>query len=815
MTRNRHLGPLVGLLFALCLTALFPALPSQGAGLVDVPLYPWTYFDLYRDWTYTAIEKLVTAGLVGPWVLNTKPMSRMEMARVVATALRKIQEDQIGRFGHRSDLEPLLYDLMDEFAPELEAMAVRNGNDEFAGQPWLSIQPLSHLQARALYVRRDVNPEDSQGLKLARPYDGTVGFDSYLQIHDFLSGYIHPEFEVNKNQQNGRIVEGYLKLKLNNLAIRFGRESVWWGPGYHGSMMFSNNAPPLDQFRIGTAEPMILPGFLKYLGPTRLELMYARLEANRDHPHALLGSWRVDFSPLSLLELGVARTVQMGGQGRPHMNYLNYLEALVISKDDPASKFQTNQLYTIDGTLRLHDVDRVFPLSRDLTLYAEMEVDDTCCKNVIWPLKPGYMVGLYLPNLFGRNDSELRVEWTSTTSFTWTHSIWTDGISFKGFPLAHYIGAKGQELYIRGAERILPNLQIGTEFGLAKVGSTEFAQVNLPREERKYVGIDISYKPVPPLSMLLGYRYERIDNKDFVADQRATNHILRLEATYSFPVLEKGLVGRSRRADALRPMTPPSAPRAEPPYDIDPDEVVSVNYVKRLFQDTGTILTSPLRWDARDWLTFVGIGATTGGLMFADKEIRHLVQDHRSRTSDTLANIFRPFEEVVPVILVAGMAGTGYAFDNPKLKAAGADALEASLISVGVFAMPMKFFTGRARPDRNLGPASYDPFTLGSSLPSFTAANAFAVASVVAEHFPHPAVSVFAYGLAGAAGLARVYDDKHWVSDVFLGAAIGTLVGKTVVKLNEERRENSKKSRVNVVPLVGGGVQGAALQVEF
>ena len=53
---------------------------SEGAGLLDVPLTSWTYFDPYRDWTYTAIEKLVTAGLVGPWVLNTKPMSRIEMA---------------------------------------------------------------------------------------------------------------------------------------------------------------------------------------------------------------------------------------------------------------------------------------------------------------------------------------------------------------------------------------------------------------------------------------------------------------------------------------------------------------------------------------------------------------------------------------------------------------------------------------------------------------------------------------------------------------------------------------------------------------
>jgi len=540
--------------------------------------------------------------------------------------------------------------------------------------------------------------------------------------------------------------------------------------------------------------------------------MYARLEANRDFPHTVLGAWRLNFSPSPLLEVGAARLVQMGGQGRPAMSPLDYVAGLVISKDDPNSKFQTNQLYTLDATIRLHDVDRVFPLSRDLALYAELEVDDTCCKNIVWPLKPAYLVGLYLPNLFGRNDSELRGEWATSTTFSYTHSIYTNGISFEGFPLAHFIGARGQDLYIRTVERILPNLQLGTEFGFAKVGSTEIAQVNRPREERKYAGLDISYRPTQALSMLLGYRYERIDNKDFVTDQRASNHTFRLEATYSFPALEKGLVGRSRRADALRSVTPPPAARSQQPPGIDPDEVVSAAYARRVLQDTGSLLASPLRWDTRDWLVFAGVGATTAGLMFVDKGIRHQVQKNRSEFTDSVASVLRPLEEIVPVALVAGMAGTGYAFDIPKLKAVSADALEASLISVGAFAVPTKFFTGRSRPDKNRGPADYRPFNLGSSQPSFTTANAFAVASVLSEHFPHPAVSLLSYGLAGLAGLSRIYEDKHWTSDVFLVAVIGTAVGKAVVKLNEKRRESS---RVSVVPLLGEGIQGAALRVAF
>jgi hypothetical protein len=60
----------------------------------------------------------------------------------------------------------------------------------------------------------------------------------------------------------------------------------------------------------------------------------------------------------------------MGGQGDPHA-LVRSLAALVVSSDNPNSKYDTNSAYTLDATIRLHDVDRVFSL-RDLELYAEL-----------------------------------------------------------------------------------------------------------------------------------------------------------------------------------------------------------------------------------------------------------------------------------------------------------------------------------------------------------------------------------------------------------------------------------------------------------
>jgi membrane-associated phospholipid phosphatase len=42
-------------------------------------------------------------------------------------------------------------------------------------------------------------------------------------------------------------------------------------------------------------------------------------------------------------------------------------------------------------------------------------------------------------------------------------------------------------------------------------------------------------------------------------------------------------------------------------------------------------------------------------------------------------------------------------------------------------------------------------------------------------------VPVLAYGAASLIGLSRISENKHWISDVFAGAAIGYLSGRLVV----------------------------------
>ena len=41
--------------------------------------------------------------------------------------------------------------------------------------------------------------------------------------------------------------------------------------------------------------------------------------------------------------------------------------------------------------------------------------------------------------------------------------------------------------------------------------------------------------------------------------------------------------------------------------------------------------------------------------------------------------------------------------------------------------------------------------------------------------------SLLAYAIASYVAASRIQDDKHWLSDVVFGAAVGTVAGRTVV----------------------------------
>ena len=106
--------------------------------------------------------------------------------------------------------------------------------------------------------------------------------------------------------------------------------------------------------------------------------------------------------------------------------------------------------------------------------------------------------------------------------------------------------------------------------------------------------------------------------------------------------------------------------------------------------------------------------------------------------------------------------------DKPKMAHLGMDLLRAQALTV-IMVEPLKLATHRERPDGS----NYQSF------PSGHAAITFAAATVIERHlgWKH---SIAAYAIASYVAASRLLDNKHYLSDVVFGAAVGTIAGRTV-----------------------------------
>jgi undecaprenyl-diphosphatase len=107
------------------------------------------------------------------------------------------------------------------------------------------------------------------------------------------------------------------------------------------------------------------------------------------------------------------------------------------------------------------------------------------------------------------------------------------------------------------------------------------------------------------------------------------------------------------------------------------------------------------------------------------------------------------------------------------------EALWTAVIGATLFATIVKRVFGRARPrsehaGKFLGP-SFKHANYRESFPSSHSASAVAYAAVLAQAYPHAAVTF--WGLALICAGLRYVMDAHWPSDIFGGIAVGYLAG--------------------------------------
>jgi len=115
-----------------------------------------------------------------------------------------------------------------------------------------------------------------------------------------------------------RFDHSYVATIWGNWIVSIGAQERWYGPGWDSSLILSNNARPVPAVSLqrNYSDPFETP-WLSWLGPWSLNAFAGQLESDRFVPHAKLLGMSVTFKPFDSLEIGLRRTAQWGGQGRP------------------------------------------------------------------------------------------------------------------------------------------------------------------------------------------------------------------------------------------------------------------------------------------------------------------------------------------------------------------------------------------------------------------------------------------------------------------------------------------------------------------
>lgn len=219
-------------------------------------------------------------------------------------------------------------------------------------------------------------------------------------------------------------------------------------------------------------------------------------------------------------------------------------------------------------------------------------------------------------------------------------------------------------------------------------------------------------------------------------------------------------------------------------------------------RDAGQIWSSPARLRTKDIGPLISLSAVTGLLIALDEPIRDGIQAFAEKRAwvDDIAPVVTQMGGLAGFGTAAAFLGAGLIFKDAKARETGYLAMSSVLQSFLV-ENALKGLTGRQRPgvsdgeDKWSGPAAFfrrfasDGGDHYGSFPSGHTAAAFSLATVVAMQYGHHGwVPVVAYTLATGVGLSRMTMDRHWLSDVAIGALIGHLVARLVVRSHERRR---------------------------
>lgn len=202
--------------------------------------------------------------------------------------------------------------------------------DDEAGLSPDVLQSLTRVRARAawetrtheFWLRADAsaaeNPTRIRGFQDTPRESAQIGA-GLAWTGDWLSVELNGQaVDAPADGEEFRADGSEIAVALGNYSISANTLDRWWGPGWDGSLILSNNARPIPAVSIDRIFTNSFESrWLHWLGPWDLSVHFGQFESERYVPNARFFGMRFNFRPIPSLEIGLSRTAQWCGDNRP------------------------------------------------------------------------------------------------------------------------------------------------------------------------------------------------------------------------------------------------------------------------------------------------------------------------------------------------------------------------------------------------------------------------------------------------------------------------------------------------------------------
>jgi membrane-associated phospholipid phosphatase len=426
------------------------------------------------SWEYSGFERLAAFGYIHSEIMGLKPWTRMECARLTDEAAEIVEQS----VDPNPEAAKLIERFQKEFAYELALLGgghnlTANLESIYARTVSISGPDLSDSYHFGQTVsddfgrpfQRGTNMQDGGSFSAAAgplvisvraEYQHAPSAPAYSNatVNAMAAADVEPVSQVPSGPfaavNRAELMDAYVGLNISNWEIVVGRQSLEWSPGQTGSLLWSNNAPPVDMVRLTNPEPIHLPGFLKFFGPVKFDQFFGRLGGRPYVPQPYEYGQKMNFKPFPWLELGFARTVTISGQGsNTPLNGREFLRSFFARIDPRLGSIPGDAHSEIDWTFHV-------PKVRDyIVLYGDWYAEDAALP-LIFPWRNPIHPGIYITKFPGLPKLDLHVEGVSTEQadnvslgignaghFNYFNGNYHDGYTNDGYLIGNAIGRDG------------------------------------------------------------------------------------------------------------------------------------------------------------------------------------------------------------------------------------------------------------------------------------------------------------------------------------------------------------------------------------